>query len=263
MARRGFGIAAATLSSLVAPLAVAAESNGYETFWVNDTPGSDGFEALQRAAEVTSTIRLGVGVIPIDRRPPDTIVNAIEEKRLPKDRLIVGIGAGGELYGSLDNVRGAVHIIRQEAGVPVAVGALGPRMVALAAKEADAVLLNWLTPRQAKLSTQEIRERQGADRHTEVIAYVRVALPEGYEQLAGEGDRYASFPQYARHFSRMQAQPLATCAYGPKDKIHHVLAAFDAEVDETVVRAVSERETLDAYMGILKTARPGTSDFAG
>jgi alkanesulfonate monooxygenase SsuD/methylene tetrahydromethanopterin reductase-like flavin-dependent oxidoreductase (luciferase family) len=256
MARRGFGIAAATLSSLVAPLAAAAEANGYDTFWVNDTPGSDGFEALRKAAEVTNTIRLGVGVIPIDRRPPDTIVRAIEEKQLPKDRLIVGVGAGGELYGSLDNVREAINIIRTEAGVPVAVGALGPKMVALAAREADAVLLNWLTPRQAKLSTQEVRSRQGEAHHCEVIAYVRVALPEGFEQLAGEGDRYASFPQYARHFSRMQAQPLATCAYGTKDKIQRGLAAFDAEVEETVVRAVSDRETIDAYMGILRTARP-------
>src|SRR6478752_3490356 len=156
VARRGFGIAAATLSSLVAPLAAAAEANGYDTFWVNDTPGSDGFEGLRLAASVTSTIRLGIGVIPIDRRPPDSIVTAIEEKGLPKDRLIVGIGAGAELYGSLDNVRGAIHIIRDGAGLPVAVGALGPKMVALAAKEADAVLLNWLTPRQAKLSAQEV-----------------------------------------------------------------------------------------------------------
>ena len=256
MAKRGFGIAAATLSSLVAPLAAAAEANGYHSFWVNDTPGSDGFEALRRAADVTSTIRLGVGVIPIDRRPPDEIVKAIEDAKLPKDRLIVGVGAGAELYGSLDNVRAAVQTIRSDAGVPVAVGALGPRMVAMSAKEADAVLLNWLTPRQARLSTQEIRSRQGEGRHCEVIAYVRVALPEGFEQLAGEGDRYASFPQYARHFARMQAQPLQTCAYGNREKIQQGLTAFDKEVDETVVRAVSDRETLDAYMGILKTVRP-------
>ncbi|MEZ4506207.1 MAG: hypothetical protein R2848_10320 [Thermomicrobiales bacterium] len=117
-------------------------------------------EALRRAAEVTSRIRLGVGVIPIDRRSPDSIVQAIEQSTLPKDRLIVGVGAGGELYGSLDNVRGAVRTIREQAGVPVAVGALGPRMVALAAREADAVLLNWLTPRQAKLSPR----RSGAIR---------------------------------------------------------------------------------------------------
>ncbi len=125
------------------------------------------------------------------------------------------------------------------------------------------MLLNWLTPRQAKLSTQDVRNHQGEGHHCEVIAYVRVALPEGFEQLAGEGDRYASFPQYARHFSRMQAQPLATCAYGTKDKIQRGLMAFDAEVDETVVRAVSERETLDAYMGILKTARPVARESAG
>jgi alkanesulfonate monooxygenase SsuD/methylene tetrahydromethanopterin reductase-like flavin-dependent oxidoreductase (luciferase family) len=259
MAQRGYGIAAATLASLVAPLAAAAEANGYATFWVNDTPGSDGFEALRRAAEATSSIRLGVGVIPIDRRPAVEIVEAIEEHKLPTDRLIVGVGAGGELYGSLDNVRAAVQTIRDESGVPVAVGALGPKMVAMGAKDADAVLLNWLTPRQALFSTQEIRSRQGEDHHCEVIAYVRVALPEGFEQLSGEGDRYASIPAYARHFARMQAQPLQTCVYGTKEKIQTGLAAFDAVVDETVVRAVSERETLDAYMGILKSAKPSGS----
>lgn len=258
MARRGFGIAAATLASLIAPLAAAAEANGYDTFWVNDTPGSDGFEALRKAAEVTTSIRLGVGVIPIDRRTASEIVEAIDEKHLPKERLIVGVGAGGELYGSLDNVRAAVHAVQEGAGVPVAVGALGPKMVALAAKNADAVLLNWLTPRQAKLSTQEIRGGQGEAHHCEVFAYVRVALPEGFEQLAGEGDRYASFPAYARHFARMQAQPLQTCAYGTKGKIQSGLAAFDQSVDETVVRAVSDRETLDAYMGILKSAMPSS-----
>ena len=262
MAKRGFGIAAATLSSLIAPLAAAAEKNGYDTFWVNDTPGSDGFEALQRAASETSRIRLGVGVIPIDRRSPDAIVRAVEQSNLPKERLIVGIGAGGELYGSLDNVRSGIETIRQGAQVAVAVGALGPKMVALAAEDAEAVLLNWLTPRHAKLSTQEVRKRQEADRRCEVIAYVRVALPEGFEQLAGEGDRYATFPAYARHFARMQAQPLDTCAYGNREKIQAGLSAFDEFVDETVVRAVSERETLDAYLGILRAARPEAADLA-
>lgn len=260
MAKRAFGVAAAALSSLFGPLARAAESNGYSTFWVNDTPGSDGFEALRRAAETTTVIRLGVGVIPIDRRSPERIIEAIDASGLPKDRLIVGVGAGGELYGALDNVRAAVRAIREATSIPVAVGALGPRMVALGAEESDAVILNWLTPRQARLSAQEIRRCQPDDRTCEIIAYVRVALPEGFEQLAGEADRYASFPAYARHFARMKAQPLQTCAYGTKETIRRGLDSFDREVDETVVRAISDRETLDSYMGILRTARPDTSE---
>lgn len=263
MAKRGFGVASAILSSLIGPLAAAAEQNGYDTFWVNDTPGADGFDALLRAAAETEHIRLGVGVIPIDRRSGKEIAQSIERSKLPKDRLIVGIGAGGELYGSLANVRAALEVIRQAAGVPVAVGALGPKMVAMAAETADAVLLNWLTPRQAEFSVQDVRDRQHGDRLCEVIAYVRVALPEGFEQLSGEGDRYASFPAYARHFARMEADPLQTCAYGTKEKIQSELAAFDQWVDETVVRAVSEQETLEAYLGILMAARPTAPGSAG
>ncbi len=263
MGQRGFGIAAATLDELIGPLAKAAESNGYDTFWVNDTPGADGFAALQQAAEVTERIRLGVGVSPIDRRSASDIVQAITQSGLPRERLLVGIGAGGALYGSLDTVRSAVHTIQTDGGVPVAVGALGPKMVTMAAQDADAVVLNWLTPRQARLSTEDIRRQQGDQHRCEVIAYVRVALPDGFEQLAGEGDRYAAIPAYARHFARMQAQPLDTCAYGTKEDIQSRLAAFDQSLDETVVRAVSGRETLDAYMGILKAAAPIPAESAG
>jgi len=263
MAKRGFGIAAATLAELIGPLANAAESNGYDTFWVNDTPGADGFSALQQAAEATERIRLGVGVIPVDRRSAADIVQGIAKSGLPKKRLLIGIGAGGALYGSLDNVRSAVHTIQSDAEVPVAVGALGPKMIALAAQDAEGVVLNWLTPRQARLSTEEIRRQQGDHHQCEVIAYVRVALPDGFEQLAGEGDRYAAIPAYARHFARMQAQPLDTCAYGTREDIQSKLAAFDQSLDETVVRAVSGRETLDAYLGILKAAAPVPAESAG
>ena len=66
---RGFGIAGATDHSLIGELARAAEVAGFQSFWANDTPNGDGLSALAEAQRATRSIRLGVGVIPIDRKP--------------------------------------------------------------------------------------------------------------------------------------------------------------------------------------------------
>ena len=104
MAGRGFGMAAALPSAMASVAAAAAEKAGYATFWVNDTPGSDGLERLAAAAAVTRTIGLGVGVIPLDRRPAATLIARVAELRLPLDRLILGVGSGAS-QGGLERLR--------------------------------------------------------------------------------------------------------------------------------------------------------------
>ena len=70
---RGFGVSALVNPDIIAPLANAAEAAGYQTFWVNDVPDGNGLERLARAQQVTSRVRLGVGVLPVDRWSADTI----------------------------------------------------------------------------------------------------------------------------------------------------------------------------------------------
>ncbi|MDQ3227794.1 MAG: LLM class flavin-dependent oxidoreductase, partial [Chloroflexota bacterium] len=96
---RGFGVAGALPLEIVRVLASAAEAAGYHTFWVNDTPQGDGLAALRAAADVTSDIRLGVGVIPLDRQPADVIARRVYELDLPQERLLVGIGSGNPKGG--------------------------------------------------------------------------------------------------------------------------------------------------------------------
>ena len=76
---RGFGVAGALPHDVIRALAAAAEAAGYHTFWVNDTPHGDGLASLRAAAEVTSEILLGVGVIPLDRQPADVIARRVDE----------------------------------------------------------------------------------------------------------------------------------------------------------------------------------------
>ncbi|MEZ4572290.1 MAG: LLM class flavin-dependent oxidoreductase [Thermomicrobiales bacterium] len=84
---RGFGIAAAVDNETVKAVAKAAEDAGYSSFWVNDTPGADGLECLQEAASVTNNIMLGVGVIPIGRRPAASIAEDVAADLLPGSTL--------------------------------------------------------------------------------------------------------------------------------------------------------------------------------
>ena len=83
---RGF---ACTLSAaLIDELAGTTEAAGYRTFWTNDMPDGDGLGAPRVAP--TTSIRLGVGLLPVDRLPANEIIARIALVGLPVDRLVVG-----------------------------------------------------------------------------------------------------------------------------------------------------------------------------
>jgi alkanesulfonate monooxygenase SsuD/methylene tetrahydromethanopterin reductase-like flavin-dependent oxidoreductase (luciferase family) len=254
--QRGFGVAGALDHDIIRPVAADVERLGYASFWTNDTPNGDGLAALKAAAESTGGIQLGVGVIPVDRVRPERIAERVFELGLPKERLLVGIGAGGTRRGSLDLVRDACRALREH-GIATAVGALGPKMVALAAEESDGVLLNWLTPGAAARSVELFRAH-GGDRSPRAIAYVRVAFGDGaVDRLEGEALRYESFPQYAAHFERMGVRAIDTCVSGPTSAaIHAGLRQFQDVVDETVVRAITGEESVRAYLDLAVAAAP-------
>jgi len=246
---RGFGIAAAAPRDIVQPLAAAAEAAGFSTFWTNDTPGADGLTVLAAVAEATTSIRLGVGVVPIDRRSPQEIAETIARLDLPVDRLMLGIGSGGRHTGSLELVHHAINELRRLTTCKVAIGALGPKMIALSAKSADGVILNWLTPEWSGKSVKGISD-------IDSIGYVRTALPEAREVLEAEARRYESFPAYGRHFERMGVPALATCVVGDRDVIQSGLKQFERYLDETVVRAIIPDQSLHAYLELLRASAP-------
>jgi len=256
---RGYGVAGALDHAVVQDVARAAETAGYRTFWANDTPGGDGLAALAAAAAVTSRIQLAVGVIPLDRQPPDRIAGRVQELGLPVERLTLGVGAGGARH-AIELVRDGVLALRAATGASVVIGALGPKMCALAGEVAGGALLNWLTPDFALASADLVR---GAARNANqpaphIAGYVRAALgDEATARVREEADRYATFPSYAAHFARMGVAPMATCATADtEDDLQAQLAAFDPSLDETVVRAITASETTAAYLELLAASAP-------
>lgn len=259
MAQRGFGVAGALDHAIIEQLAPAAEAAGYATFWVNDTPNGDGLAALSVAAAETHTIRLGVGVIPIDRKPADAIARQVAKLGLPEDRLIIGIGSGGLSRGAIDAVRAEALALRDDTSAMVTIGALGPRMCELAGEVSDGALLNWLMPDYVPTLSAVVR--LGARRVQRpdpwIAAYVRVALAgSAEERLRSEAERYEGYPAYAAHFARMGVAAIATCVMGERDGIQQGLASFENSADEVVVRAITSTETVDAYRALLDASAP-------
>jgi alkanesulfonate monooxygenase SsuD/methylene tetrahydromethanopterin reductase-like flavin-dependent oxidoreductase (luciferase family) len=256
---RGFGIAGALADEIAVELAIAAESAGYQSFWANDTPSGDGLATLAAVAKRTSTIGLGVGVIPIDRIPAERIAERTHDLNLPEDRLIVGIGSGGLTSGAVAAVESAARLLDAKLTAKVVVGSLGPRMCEVGGRSSDGVLLNWLTPSYLPLLADRARnEAKNAGRQNPwIAAYVRVALAgPAQRRLIEESDRYASYPQYAAHFDRMKVQAIETSSSGTPKEIQAGLNAYPDDADEIVVRAISADETLDAYLELLHAAAP-------
>jgi len=256
---RGFGIAGAVDHELTAELAHAAEESGYATFWANDTPTGDGLAALSAARRSTTSIRLGVGVIPIDRKPVTEILSHIRELELDQNRLIVGIGSGGLKQGAVERVRASALELRSVSNSRIVIGALGPRMCAIAGEAADGALLNWLTPEQLNASANTVESAaRGAGRlHPWIGAYVRVALEgQGLERLRSEAERYEVFPAYAAHFKRMGVRAIDTSAAGTANAIQRKLRTFAGRANEIIVRAIAADESLNAYLTILHAAAP-------
>src|SRR5882724_4836042 len=187
---QGFALFAGVSPSIVTAAAREVETLGYTSFWVNHPGATDGLLSLAQAASVTRKIDLGIGVIPLHTRGPESIIEGVRSQALPLDRLLLGVGSPNP--DSLARVREGVVWIRANIQARIIVAALGPKMCQLAGEVADGVLFNWLTPAYARRAAEWVRAGATAARRKPptLYAYVRVALgPAAIERLGEEGAR--------------------------------------------------------------------------
>jgi alkanesulfonate monooxygenase SsuD/methylene tetrahydromethanopterin reductase-like flavin-dependent oxidoreductase (luciferase family) len=230
------GLVSTTPPEVVRALAPRVERLGFTTLWINDIPGGDSLAGLRAAGEVTSALGLASGVIPLDRRP----VDSLDLAGLPAHRLTLGIGSGRVTDHPVAFVRAGLAALRDVTDAPVVVGALGPRMRRLAAEEADGVLLNWLTPEAGSVTAGELR-RDARTRPVRATLYVRTIVDEAARSaLDHESARYESVPAYAANFERL--------GFGAADAtIDHSARLgeyVDADLDEIVLRAMTPSNSL-------------------
>jgi len=255
---RGFALFAGAAPEIIRASAREAAALGYASFWVNHPGAIDGLAALALAAGETRRIELGVGVIPLHTRGPDSIVQGVGASTLPVGRLLLGVGSPNP--GALARVRAGVAELRSRLSVRLVVAALGPQMCRLAGEVADGVLFNWLTPEHARVSAEWARAGAAAAgrRPPKLFAYVRVALGSAAgDRLSQEAARYTAIPAYANHFARMGVKPeeTAIAAQSP-DAIASALARWQGAVDEVVVRAITGHDTVEEHLALLRAVAP-------
>jgi alkanesulfonate monooxygenase SsuD/methylene tetrahydromethanopterin reductase-like flavin-dependent oxidoreductase (luciferase family) len=256
---QGFAVFAATPSEVISACAREAEALGYTSFWVNHPGSFDGLGALAVAAGQTRRLELGIGVIPLHTRGPESIVQGVRTHKLPLDRLLLGVGSPNPQ--SLKRVRDGIGALRAQLQTRLVVAALGPKMCALAGEVADGVLLNWVTPEYARRSADIVREAasKAGRRVPKVFAYVRLAMgAPAAAKLQDEADRYAAIPAYGANFARIGVKPADTGIVADTPQaVAKALAGWRGAVDEVVIRAITAADTVDENLALVRAAKPG------
>lgn len=242
------GVAGAIGPEAIARVAAAAETAGFDSLWVNDTPDGDSLAGLAAAARVTDRLTLATGVIPVDRRGPQAILSALRD--LPAERIVLGIGSGQVREGALRLVQTAIARLREGEPSRIIVGALGPKMRAVAAGDADGPLLSWLDPTHAHEQAQEAQLLNSA---AHVALYARTALDrDAVPALEKETATYAGYPSYARNLARLGITGADTVI--PPDSLGKRLPEYRRAVDEVVLRAITTHGTADELVSFVQAA---------
>ena len=254
------------------------EASGYEAVFVPEIDAREAVSALAGFGAATSRLRVGTGVVTIQSRTPTLAAMAAATVHdQTGGRFVLGLGAGSgrgaaglrpgsaalrplaltEEYTRIVREALAGERVRSEpfgvtgfklglsfggdSGPPdVWLAALGDRMVALAGRAADGILLNWCTPERvasAKRTLAEAAEAAGRDPASlSVAVYVRATL-DAEDSAALDSLRlmtglYASYPAYGRQMVAMGFAAEAEAAAAAH------AAGRPGDVPESLVRAL-------------------------
>ncbi len=247
----------------------SAAELGYTSFWTAETTGPEAFSLLAAAGAAAPDLDLGTGVLALQLRTPMVVAmaGATLQALHPDREILLGIGISspvvaqrwhGQPYTDrpLDQVREYVTLVRAclsgekvdfagdfyqvkgfrlgvrlgERRPRIVVGALNPRMLALAGELADGVLLNYLPASHVPWSVEQVRK--GGD--ATIYAYVHAGVCERHEGLANAKRdlySYAVVDSYARNFERA----------GFGDEVAEIRARFADGDRAGAVEAVSDR----------------------
>jgi 5,10-methylenetetrahydromethanopterin reductase len=233
------GISIASHSGLpparIGELAGAAERAGFSAVFVAEGHG-DALALCHPVAAATRRVPVGTAIANAALRPPVLAAKtAAQLDQASGGRFILGLGVGNAVMNSrfglspfapLEMVEEYVGVVRSvlkggtgydgqlfrtgmipldsppaRAGLPVWLGALGPRMLALAGRIADGVILNLMTPAQAAEAAGVVRDAARAagrdPASVEVACVVHCCLSEDPDAAAAAAR--AVVPRYVLH----------------------------------------------------------------
>ena len=195
----------------VIDLCVLAERLGFDYIWMADEGPEfyDPFILLSYVASRTRSIKLGTGITnPYMRHPALTASAMMSLNALSHGRAVLGIGAGGSLAlpklglemwkKPVDTLERTINALKEifeakrvnatstawnirnlkwpypPANIPIYVGAKGPRMIRVAAQEADGLLLSTLPLNQLRRTVRSLKTE--VDRNFDLAYISRVCI---------------------------------------------------------------------------------------
>ncbi|MBL8777045.1 MAG: LLM class F420-dependent oxidoreductase [Acidimicrobiales bacterium] len=267
-----------------------ADELGYRSFWTAETTGPEAFSLLAAAGAAAPGLDLGTGVLALQLRTPMVVAmaGATLQALHPEREILLGIGISspvvterwhGAPYGDrpLARVREYVTLVKEcltgepvtfqgdfyqckkfrlgvrlgERRPKVVVGALNPKMLALAGEVADGVLLNYLPASHVAWSVEQVRKGGDAD----VYAYVHAGVCEredGIDYARRDLWSYAVVDAYAANFERA----------GFGDEVAQIRECQAAGDRDAAIAAVSDRfvDAIDV-MGDAAHVRATVEDY--
>jgi probable F420-dependent oxidoreductase len=259
---------------------------GYTDAWSAEVNGSDAFTPLVLAAQWASELRLGTAIVPIYTRGPGLLaMSAATLAGLAPGRFVLGIGTSSpvvveqwnaaELARPYQRARDMLRFLRQALtgekvteeyrtfrvtgfrleSPPVtppalALAALRPQMIKLAAAEADATITNWLAPGDVP----KVRAVAGPGRELVARIFVCPTPDAGVARAIGRRmiAAYMTVPAYAAFHAwlgRGEAMRPMQEAWAAGDRKGALQKIGDGLVDDLIVHGAPEacRERVAEY----------------
>ena len=180
-------------------LASQVEAAGFHSLWTNEASGRDALLLCQAWAAATTSLQVGIGVVPIwTRTPAQLAMAAATLQEASGGRFLLGLGVshpatmgawhGADVVTPLTAARELLTILAQvESGQPTDLdgqvlssrrfrlamdplpppttrylAAMGPRMLELAGAAADGTLLNWAGAEEVARAASTVRAAAAA-----------------------------------------------------------------------------------------------------
>jgi probable F420-dependent oxidoreductase len=250
---------------------------GYTDLWSAEVDGSDGFTPLTLAAAWEPTLKLGVAITPAYTRGPALLAQSVAALAdAAPGQFAFGLGASSEVIVAKWNglafeqqyqrIRDTVRFLKAaftgekvterydtfevngfrlaripEQLPPVYLAALRPGMLHLAGREADGVILNWLSATDVAQSVAEMRGAAGGEPR-EVVARIFVIPTEDANLARTVGRRMitaylnvTAYAEFHRWLGRGPALQPMWDAWAAGDRKAALAAIPDEVVDDLVV----------------------------
>jgi hypothetical protein len=236
MSPRGLVVPGSLDLADIATLASTAQNCGYHSVWLTVVGDEQAPATLLRVAlEATTTIEVGLGVIPLDRFRGEDVARSVLAVPADRARAVVGFGVGRAYAGAADRVREHVSAFAGHApGIRTAVGSYGSAVLAAAGALGCSLVLNWMTPQRVAWAVREAGLGSSAASApggpAAVYVYLAAALGADAPERIGAtlrdfGQRY---PYHRRHQAAMSAGGTVGIAAKTPTEVESALAGYYA-----------------------------------